>query len=159
MADSTERVFVGLGGNLGDRRAALGSALRWLEAHPLIRVVRSTSPAETEPWGVIDQPRFLNAVAEIRTSLEPEELLVELKDAERLLGRAVGGGRWGPRTIDLDILLFGSRIVKTGSLVVPHLRLTERAFVLEALVALAPELVHPVSGVPLAAYPRVPRKP
>ncbi|MDD5305842.1 MAG: 2-amino-4-hydroxy-6-hydroxymethyldihydropteridine diphosphokinase [Deltaproteobacteria bacterium] len=150
--DLAERVFIGLGGNLGDRRATLESALRWMADHPCIDVVQSTPLVETEPWGVADQPRFLNAVAEIRTNLEPGPLLVALQSAERLLGRTPNGLRWGPRTIDLDILLFGTRIIETDALVVPHPCLVGRAFVLEALLSLDSELIHPVSGMPLATY-------
>lgn len=141
------RVFVGLGSNIGDRRAHIESALNWLEAHPAINLVRRTTIVETAPWGVEEQPWFLNAVAEIRTQLEPDELLAELKHAERLLGRSGDKyRRWGPREIDLDILLFGDRVISSENLAVPHPRLTERAFVLDQLLVLEPTIKHPITG-------------
>src|SRR5688572_15059077 len=128
--------YVGLGSNLGDRRALIGRALDRLAPR------RVSSIVETEPWGVADQPRFLNAVAEIETDLAPGALLDRLLDLERDLGR-VRTGRWSPRTIDLDLLLFGDRQVNTPSLTVPHPRLHERLFVLEGLAELCPDLRVP----------------
>lgn len=123
--------YIGLGSNMGDRRAHLEAALRRLA--PL----RVSPIVETEPWGRADQPRFLNAVAEIRTELGPQELLGRLLDLEHELGRE-RRERWGPRTIDLDLLLYGDRMIQTPDLAVPHPRLAERRFVLEGLAELCP---------------------
>ena len=150
-SDAPTRAFVGLGANLGDRRAAIEAALSRIAAHPGIELVRRTALIETPPWGVEDQPPFLNAVAELRTTLEPPELLEALKRMERDLGRTPTR-RWGPREIDLDILLFGDRVIDTPSLVVPHPHLGERPFVLAQLVELDPELVHPRSGHRLRSF-------
>jgi len=128
--------YVGLGSNLGDRRALIAGALDRL------RPRRVSSIVETEPWGVTDQPRFLNAVAEIETELAPGALLDRLLDLERDLGR-VRAERWGPRTLDLDLLLYGDRQVSTPSLTLPHPRLHERRFVLEGLAELCPDLRVP----------------
>lgn len=148
-----ERVFIGLGSNLGDRRKRIAAALDWLSTRPDIRLVVSSEIIETEPWGVTDQPRFLNAVAEIATRLDPRQLLAELKRGERILGRAdEGRTRWGPREIDLDILLFGHVVLDSADLTIPHPRLVERRFVLEQLVVLDPSLSHPASGVLLSTY-------
>lgn len=147
------RAFIGLGSNLGDRSARIDSALGWLAAHPELQLVRSSEVVETAPWGIEDQPMFLNAVAEIRTGLEPEALLVELKRAERQLGRIDSGRRrWGPREIDLDILLYGERVVDSPGLVVPHPQLAERRFVLSQLIELDPDLIDPRTGAPLVSY-------
>jgi 2-amino-4-hydroxy-6-hydroxymethyldihydropteridine diphosphokinase len=131
--------YIGLGSNLGDRRAMLAGALESL--HPR----RVSSVVETEPWGKTDQPRFLNAVAEIETDLEPDDLLRRLMDLERGLGRE-RGEKWGPRTIDLDLLLYGDRQVRSEDLSVPHPRLHERRFVLEGLAELCPDATVPGLG-------------
>jgi 2-amino-4-hydroxy-6-hydroxymethyldihydropteridine diphosphokinase len=130
--------YVGLGSNLGDRRAMIAGALERLK--PL----RVSSVIETEPWGRTDQPLFLNAVAEIETDLNPDDLLRRLLDVERGLGRT-RGEKWGPRTIDLDLLLYGDQEVSSGALEVPHPRLRERRFVLEGLAELCPDA--PVPGL------------
>jgi 2-amino-4-hydroxy-6-hydroxymethyldihydropteridine diphosphokinase len=144
------RAFIGLGANLGDRRGAIEAALSRLAVSPGIEVVRRTDLIETAPWGVEEQPAFLNAVAELRTTLEPLELLRCLKRLEAELGR-VPGPRWGPREIDLDILLFGESVIDEPALVVPHPALTARPFVLAQLLELDPELRHPRLGVALAS--------
>lgn len=150
-SEPAERVFVGLGSNLGDRAAHIEAACARLRDHPAIELVRRTELAETAPWGVEDQPAFLNAVAELRTTLAPEELLRALQRIERDLGRTPSR-RWGPREIDLDILLFGDRVVEGPQLVVPHPRLTERRFVLDQLLDLDPGLAHPRTGEPLSSF-------
>jgi 2-amino-4-hydroxy-6-hydroxymethyldihydropteridine diphosphokinase len=128
--------YIGLGSNLGDRRAMIAGALERLGPRRVSTIV------ETEPWGVVDQPRFLNAVAEIETDLEPAELLDRLLDVERGLGR-VRNERWGPRTIDLDLLLYGDRRIASDALSVPHPHLHERKFVLEGLAELCPDRTVP----------------
>ena len=110
-----------------------------------LRPRRVSSILETEPWGRTDQPRFLNAVAELETGLDPAALLDRLLEVERDLGR-VRLERWGPRTIDLDLLLHGDRRVQMGGLTVPHPRLHERRFVLEGLAELCPDRVVPGLG-------------
>ena len=124
--------YIGLGSNLGDRRAMIAQALEELRPRRVSTIV------ETEPWGVVDQPRFLNAVAEIETDLGPAELLDRLLDVERGLGR-VRKEKWGARTIDLDLLLYDDRRVDSDALSVPHPHLHERKFVLEGLAELCPE--------------------
>jgi len=134
------RAYVGLGANLGDREAAIRAAAEQLGARRVSAIV------ETEPWGYTDQPRFLNAVAEVETSLEPRAFLERLLEIERSLGRTRDGPRWGPRTIDLDLLVHGDAVVNEPGLTVPHPRLHERAFVLEPLAELAPSLNVPGKG-------------
>lgn len=137
------RVFIGLGSNVGDRKAHLTTALARIKAHPRIRVVKCSRMYETEAVGP-PQPDYLNAAAELDTDLEPLELLRELQSVETELGR-VRDQRWGPRVIDLDILLYEDRIIdETEELVVPHLLLHEREFVLVPLAEIAPDAVHPL---------------
>jgi 2-amino-4-hydroxy-6-hydroxymethyldihydropteridine diphosphokinase len=137
--------YVGLGSNLGDRESLIRRAAE------LIGAQRLSSIIETEPWGVEAQPRFLNAVAALETPLEPRPLLVHLLDVERRLGRErpqsdESGPRWGPRLIDLDLLLYGDEVIEEPGLTVPHPRLHERLFVLEPLAELAPGLEIPGNG-------------
>jgi 2-amino-4-hydroxy-6-hydroxymethyldihydropteridine diphosphokinase len=134
------KAYVGLGANLGDREASIRRAAE------LIGAVRLSPIIETEPWGYEDQPRFLNAVAELDTELTAPELLALLLDVERRLGRERTGPRYGPRTIDLDLLLYGGEAIDEAGLQVPHPRLHERLFVLEPLAELAPELEIPGRG-------------
>ena len=111
-----------------------------------VQVVRVSGFRETEPVGVVDQPRFVNAAAELETTLAPRELLEALLAVERSLGRTRDGPRYGPRTIDLDLLLYGDEVVEEPGLTVPHPRLHERAFALEPLLELDPGLVVPGRG-------------
>jgi len=138
------RAYVGLGSNLGDRDATLRRALEHLARR--VDVVAVSSFRDTEPWGLTDQPRFLNAVAAVETELSPRDLLDTLLAIEQELGRARDGSRWGPRTIDLDLLLFGSLELDEPGLTVPHPSLHERRFALEPLAELDPELVVPRRG-------------
>jgi 2-amino-4-hydroxy-6-hydroxymethyldihydropteridine diphosphokinase len=140
------RAYVGLGANIGDRRAAIRAALDALAATPNVRVLAVSTIRETDPVGYVDQPRFLNAAAAVETELGARELLEELLRIERSLGRRREGPRFGPRTIDLDLLLFGDEVVDEPGLTVPHPRLHERAFVLDPLAELAPGLVVPGLG-------------
>jgi 2-amino-4-hydroxy-6-hydroxymethyldihydropteridine diphosphokinase len=132
--------YIGLGSNLGDREQAIRRAAELIGAQRLSAIV------ETEPWGYAEQPRFLNAVAEIDTPLTPRQLLTHLLDVERRLGRERVGPKWGPRTIDLDLLLYGSEVIDEPGLTVPHPHLHERLFVLEPLAELAPALEIPGNG-------------
>jgi 2-amino-4-hydroxy-6-hydroxymethyldihydropteridine diphosphokinase len=142
----TVRAYVGLGSNLGGREEMLCRALALLGSVDRVEVVSVSSFRETDPVGVVDQPRFVNAVAAVDTSLGARELLDALLDAERQLGRTRSGERWGPRTVDLDLLLYGSDIVDEPGLRVPHPRIRERRFVLEPLLELDPEVVVPEAG-------------
>jgi len=143
---AAKRAYIGLGANLGDRRAALDAALAALGARPDIEVVAISRVRETDPWGPVEQPRFLNAAAAVATTLSPRELLDALLAVERELGRTREGPRWGPRTIDLDLLLYGDAQIDEPGLTVPHPRLAERLFVLEPLLDLDPSLVVPGAG-------------
>jgi 2-amino-4-hydroxy-6-hydroxymethyldihydropteridine diphosphokinase len=134
------RVFVGIGANIGEREQAIRTAAE------LIGARRLSSVRETDPWGLVDQPRFLNAAAELETALGARELLERLLEIERQLGRVRGAQRWGPRTIDLDLLLYGSETIDEPGLAVPHPRLHERHFVLAPLLELEPDLVVPGRG-------------
>jgi 2-amino-4-hydroxy-6-hydroxymethyldihydropteridine diphosphokinase len=140
------RAFVGLGSNLGDREATLRQALELLAREPGIELRRVSTFRETEPVGFLDQPRFLNAAAEVETELPAAELLARLLDVERRLGRVRGGLRFGPRTIDLDLLLYGGETIREPGLRVPHPRLHERRFALEPLAELDPDLELPGHG-------------
>lgn len=133
------RAFIGLGGNLGDPRAAMRSALRLIGRDAQTEIVAVSSLYRTPPWGKIDQPDFLNAVAELRTRLAPRVLLDLCLSVEAELHR-VRKERWGPRSIDLDLLVYGNRDIDEEGLTVPHPRMLERAFVLVPLAEIAPGL-------------------
>ena len=137
------RAYIGLGGNVGDRAANLERAVATLAADPDVEVVAVSTFRETEPVGYLDQPRFLNGVVAVETALPPRALLDRLLGIERALGRERSGPRFGPRTIDLDLLLYGTETLDEPGLTVPHPRLAERRFVLEPLCELDPELVLP----------------
>jgi 2-amino-4-hydroxy-6-hydroxymethyldihydropteridine diphosphokinase len=138
--------MIGLGSNLGDRRAALDGAIAALAAVPGVRVRRVSSYRETEPvGGPAGQGSYLNAAAELETSLDPFGMLNVLRTIEDRYGR-VRTVRWGERTLDLDLLLFDDRTIETGELTVPHPRLAERRFVLEPLAEIAPDAVEPRTG-------------
>jgi 2-amino-4-hydroxy-6-hydroxymethyldihydropteridine diphosphokinase len=136
--------YVALGANLGDREASIRRAAELIGARRLSRI------RETEPWGYTEQPRFLNAVAELETDESARDLLDRLLAVERQLGRTRAGPRYGPRTIDLDLLLYGDEVIVEPGLEIPHPRMHERRFVLEPLAELAPALTVPGHG-PLEA--------
>jgi len=141
------RAFVGLGSNLGDREGTILRALARLQDDPGLSVVRVSALRETEPVGYVDQPQFLNGVVELATELPARDLLTRLLAIERELGRARGDGPpLGPRTIDLDLLLYGDEVIAQGGLQIPHPRMHERRFVLEPLAELAAEVVIPGHG-------------
>jgi 2-amino-4-hydroxy-6-hydroxymethyldihydropteridine diphosphokinase len=139
---------IALGSNLGDRAANLRDALDRLDGAPGIGVVRASEPIETEPVGPTGQGRYLNAAAELSTTLTPRALLAALLAVEREMGRdrSASAVRWGPRTIDLDLLLLGDARIDEPGLSVPHPRMHERHFVLAPLAAIAPHAVHPSLG-------------
>jgi 2-amino-4-hydroxy-6-hydroxymethyldihydropteridine diphosphokinase len=137
------RAYVGLGSNLGDREATLLRALELLAAEPGLNVTAVSVFRDTEPVGYIEQPHFLNGVAAVDTELSARELLDRLLGVERSLGRRRNGPRFGPRTVDLDLLLYGDATIDEAGLSVPHPRLGERRFVLEPLAELDPALTLP----------------
>jgi 2-amino-4-hydroxy-6-hydroxymethyldihydropteridine diphosphokinase len=139
------RAYIGLGANLGPREETLRRALELLGRSPGVDVLAVSELRKTEPVGVIEQPHFLNGAAALETSLSARELLDLLLEVERTLGRA-RDERWGPRLIDLDLLLYGAETIDEPGLDVPHPRLHERRFALEPLAELDPELVIPGRG-------------
>lgn len=150
-------VYIGIGSNLGDRE---GNCLRAVEflTESGISVKKRSSMYETEPWGVKDQPRFINMAVEAETDMEPHRLFRVLKDIEKQLGRGITAigetrrreprlhERWGPRLLDLDILLYGSLVLKESDLEIPHPLMHRRDFVLRPLSEIAPDVRHPVFG-------------
>lgn len=134
-------IYLALGTNLGDRLENLHQAV--LALAPPVRVLRLSPLYQTAPWGYRDQPDFLNQAVEAETELEPQALLEHLKEIERRMGRQKTI-RYGPRSIDLDILFYGQQVIDLPGLVIPHPRLHERAFVLAPLADLAPAFVHPL---------------
>ncbi len=137
MADAT--AYLGLGANLGDRLANLREATKLLEEGGACRVTARSSVYETKPFGVMGQPDFLNAVIEVETSLAPQNLLSLCKSIENEMGR-VRTNKWGPRVIDIDVLLYGDATVQEDDLVVPHAEMVGRAFVLVPLAEIAPDV-------------------
>jgi 2-amino-4-hydroxy-6-hydroxymethyldihydropteridine diphosphokinase len=145
------RVFLGLGSNLGDRRENLLGALRLLDGMEGIEIIEVSSVYETAPWGVTDQPVFLNMVALASTSSDPRGVLDTCMEVENELGR-VRGERWGPRLIDVDILLYDDLEIEQEDLIIPHPRISERDFVLVPLFELRPEISLPGAGERLYGY-------
>ena len=137
--------YLGLGSNLGQREANLTEAVRFLAQDSQIAVIRASSVYETAAWGYSDQPDFLNCVLEVETTLEPVPLLERAKEVEAQVGRKPSF-RYGPRAIDVDILLYGTLVIQVGDpdLQIPHPRMTQRAFVLAPLAEIAGDVAHPV---------------
>lgn len=142
----TYSVFLGLGSNTGERQRFLNQAVGELNKVPDTKLIWASSVYETDPYGKADQPKFLNAALEIETLLPPPELLKEVKGIEQRLGRTTTE-KWGPREIDIDILLYDGLVHDDGVIKVPHPDLERRKFVLVPLREIAPDLVHPVSGM------------
>jgi len=139
------RAAVGLGGNLGRPEEAFRNALAALESEPDVVRVAASGLWRSEPWGLRDQPEFLNAVVLLETSADAETLLARLRRLEGLAGRKPGV-RWGPRPLDLDLLFHGDAVIDRPDLALPHPRMGERTFVLEPLAEVAPDWIHPVTG-------------
>jgi 2-amino-4-hydroxy-6-hydroxymethyldihydropteridine diphosphokinase len=142
-AKPANTAYLSLGGNLGEPERSMASALQILDGDPHVEVATVSSLYKTPPWGKLDQPDFLNAAARLSTTLAPHVLLDLCLDIERRLKR-VREERWGPRLIDIDILVFDDRVIHEVGLEVPHPRMLERAFVLAPMTEIAPDLV--VSG-------------
>jgi 2-amino-4-hydroxy-6-hydroxymethyldihydropteridine diphosphokinase len=140
------RAFVGLGSNLGDREGTIARAVELLSDATGVEVVAVSQLRETEPWGPVEQPPYLNGAIELETELPPRALLDVLLAVEQALGRDRTGERWGPRTIDLDLLIYDDVVVDEPGLTVPHPRLHERRFALEPLAELAPDALIPGRG-------------
>ena len=136
-------VFIGIGSNEGDRFAMISKAVQYLKQLPDVRVVQMAPIIETEPVGP-PQEQYLNTVIEVETTLPPQPLFQYLQNIERQLGRQPSSERWGPRPIDLDLLLYDDLILNQPGLIVPHPRMHERQFVLQPLAQLAPDVVHPI---------------
>jgi 2-amino-4-hydroxy-6-hydroxymethyldihydropteridine diphosphokinase len=143
-----ETIYIGLGSNQGDREENLLSAVDALGRIDAVAVLRRSALYESAPVGP-PQPRYLNGVVELECGLSAQRLLGILKHIESDLGRTRTARRWGPRPIDLDVLLWGTQVVADANLQVPHLELHRRRFVLEPLSELCPELCHPVLGIPV----------
>jgi len=135
--------YLGLGSNLGDREQFITHALEILKKNPEITIIKTSSIIETEPYGKTAQPQFLNCAVEISTSLKPSELLKICLETENILGRR-RKEKWGARKIDLDILFYGDEIINSKDLKIPHPDLQNRAFVLQSLVEICPNYVHPI---------------
>jgi 2-amino-4-hydroxy-6-hydroxymethyldihydropteridine diphosphokinase len=145
-AEALAEAFIALGGNIGDVRATFDSAVAILCDGPEVRLAARSSDYRTPPWGVTDQPSFVNAVIAISTTLAPHALLTRAQACERALGRdRAKEQHWGPRTIDLDILAYDNVVLNDASLTLPHPHLFERAFVLVPLAEIAPDRV--IAGI------------
>jgi len=142
-ADKRTKIYISCGSNIGDRQANLSFAVSELRKCVNINLIKVSGIFETEPWGVKEQPYFLNCTMELSASLNPHNLLEILQSIETLAGRKHNAEKWIARELDLDILLYGSLIMDTAELKIPHLLLTKRRFVLEPLAQLCPEAVIP----------------
>lgn len=132
------KAWLGLGANIDDRNAALTRAMQQISALPTTRIVKKSNIIESEPWGITDQPAFLNMAIEIETALPPVELLKALLLIETDMGR-IRKEKWGPRVIDIDILMYDNLIINTPELTLPHPYITQRSFVIIPLAQLTPE--------------------
>lgn len=144
MTKSDEIIYLSAGSNMGERKEIMVLALRRLSRTPGIHVLRTSRLYETEPWGKRNQPFFLNCIIELKTTFSPDELLKKLKFIENTAGRTASREKWGPRLLDLDIILFGERAVKLPDLIIPHAHLASRRYILEPLSTLCPDFVIPV---------------
>lgn len=144
-------VYIGLGSNLGESLGQLVSAICAIGELPDTQILKSSSFYQSKPMGQPGQPVYVNAVTRIATQLSPHELLTSLQKIEYHHGRVRNGERWGPRTLDLDILLYGSDSIKTDDLVIPHVGMADREFVLVPLFEITPEMIMP-DGLPLSVW-------
>lgn len=148
---ATEHAYVGLGSNLGASEDQLGTAFGEIDKLPETRLLKRSSLYKSSPMGPKNQPDYVNAVCLIETRLEPHDLLARLQKIELEHGRERKGERWGPRTLDLDILLYGDHTVSTDSLTIPHYGMAEREFVMVPLFEIAPSMVMP-DGKPISHW-------
>jgi 2-amino-4-hydroxy-6-hydroxymethyldihydropteridine diphosphokinase len=146
-------VFLGIGSNLGERGGFLARGVEEIKSIPDSKIVWVSPVYETEPYGRKDQPPFLNAALQLDTALPPDELFSHLKAIERKVGRT-GGERWGPRELDIDILIYDGLVFDRDGLKVPHPDMEQRNFVLVPLKDIAPDLVHPVTGLTVTEMAR-----
>jgi 2-amino-4-hydroxy-6-hydroxymethyldihydropteridine diphosphokinase len=150
LAESLAEAFIALGGNIGDVRSTFDRAVAMLCDGVLVRLTARSSDYLTPPWGVTDQPPFINTVIAVSTSLAPHDLLARGLEVERALGRDRSGQRrWGPRVIDIDLLAYDDLVLSGADLTLPHPRLFERAFVLVPLAEIAPDRV--IAGIRVRA--------
>jgi 2-amino-4-hydroxy-6-hydroxymethyldihydropteridine diphosphokinase len=154
--DAAATAFVGLGSNIDDPRAQVARAIRELDAIAGCELVGASRLYQSPPMGPPDQPDFVNAVARVRTTMPPRALLDALLELERRHGRVRGGAHWGPRALDLDLLLYDDLVLDEAGLDLPHPGLTSRPFVLYPLAELAPDLELPGAGPIRALLARVP---
>lgn len=152
MTGNLVTVYLGLGSNVGKRRENLEKALGYIAQR--MRVVAKSSVYETEPLGNTSQPRFLNMVCEVRTALTPESLLVLAKGIEKKMGRMPNHPKDSPRTMDIDILFYGDQVLSDPDLIIPHPRLSKRAFVLIPMNEIAPDFIDPSTGKTISALLR-----
>ena len=145
-----QNIFLGLGSNLGDREVHLQRAIALLEEDECVQIKKKSTVIETEPIGHIEQGAFLNQVIQIETSYEPYSLLQKCLKIEQSSGR-IREDKWGPRTLDIDILFFGETVLQSDGLKIPHPEASNRAFVLLPLAEIAPTFQHPVSGQQMEA--------
>ena len=143
------KVYVGLGSNLGNKRENITRAIGRIDAYEEICIKEKSGFYDTAPVGGPPQPDYVNCVIGLETEVEPQTLLKEFKEIEIEQGR-MSGVKWGPRVVDLDILLYGDRIVNDHNLKIPHERMHERVFVLEPLCEISPDIKHPVSGISIS---------
>ncbi|MDP8210978.1 MAG: 2-amino-4-hydroxy-6-hydroxymethyldihydropteridine diphosphokinase [Candidatus Stygibacter australis] len=139
------KVYVGLGSNMGDRKGYLTKAKDMLKTHANIKILKESEILETVPYGITDQADFLNQVILIETELSANDVLGVCRKVEIESGR-MRTRKWGPRTIDIDILFYEGQVIDTNELIIPHADLHNRKFVLESMLELAPEFIHPVLG-------------
>lgn len=148
MIESPTLAYIGLGGNLGEVEVTLAEALWQIDALPQTSIRKQSKFYRTPPWGNTDQPEFLNAVVEVQTRMQPDVLLQRLLAIEQNFGRVRDGEeRWAPRSLDLDLLMFGDSLISQPGLQVPHPRIAERAFVLVPWAEIAPRCVVPGLGI------------
>ncbi|MDD4635238.1 MAG: 2-amino-4-hydroxy-6-hydroxymethyldihydropteridine diphosphokinase [Dehalococcoidales bacterium] len=148
MSNNMFTVYLGLGSNMGNRTENLKKALGYIEQR--MRVVTKSSVYETDPIGNTSQPKFLNMVCEVKTSLPPESLLVLAKGIEKKLGRMPNHPKDSPRTMDIDILFYGDQVLNNPDLIIPHPRLSKSAFVLMPMNEIAPSFIDPSTGKTIA---------
>lgn len=146
MERARHHAIIALGGNIGNRNEYLLGALHGLEHNPRIEITKTSSLYETKPWGMTDQADFLNQVIEVSTTLSAEDLLHYMLHLEHKLGR-VRDIKWGPRTIDLDLIYYDDLVMRSDDLILPHPLMHEREFVLEPLMEIAPHYLHPVKNL------------